>query len=48
MVYLIGNTSWGYCFSPMPFESENKAKKYGREMKRDGYWIEYRIIKKYE
>jgi hypothetical protein len=32
-VYLIGNTSWGYCFSPMPFKSESKAKEYGREMK---------------
>ena len=45
MVYLIGNTAWGYCFTPMPFESENKARAYGREMKRDGYWFSYRIIK---
>lgn len=45
MVYLIGNTSWGYCFSPMPFESESKAKDYGRKMKKDGYWFDYRIIK---
>lgn len=45
MVYLVGNTSWGYCFSPMPFESENKAKDYGRKMKKDGYWFDYRIIK---
>ena len=46
MVYLIGNTACGYCFTPMPFDSENKAKAYGREMKRDGYWFSYRIIKK--
>lgn len=46
MVYLIGNTRWGYCFTPIKFESENKAKKYGREMKREGFWHEYRIIKK--
>ena len=46
MFYLIGNTSWGYCCTPMKFESRNKAVKYGRKMKRDGYWFAYRIFQK--
>ena len=45
-VLLIGNTSWGYCFTPISFESESKARKYGRGIKKDGYWFDYRIIKK--
>lgn len=41
---LIGNTSWGYCFTPRIYDSKSKAQSYGRQMKRDGYWFDYRII----
>lgn len=44
--YLIGNTSWGYCFKPMYFDSISAARKYGNEMKSDGYWFAYRIVLK--
>jgi len=44
-VQLIGNTRWGHCFQPISFDSERKAMEYGRQMKRDGYWFNYRIIK---
>lgn len=46
MVYLIGNTSWGYCFTPIPFKSKRKAIEYGRQMKRDGYWFHYRTVER--
>lgn len=40
---VIGNTSWGYCFSPERFSSIKKAKEYAREMIYEGYWFAYRI-----
>ena len=41
---LIGNTSSGYCFNPLIFDTRFQAQVYGREMKRDGYWFDYRIF----
>ena len=41
---LIGNTSSGYCFTPIVYDSRSKAQAYGRQMKRDGYWFDYRIF----
>lgn len=41
---LIGNTSCGYCFSPMLFESKNKAVTYARKMISEGYWFAYRLF----
>lgn len=43
-VYLVGNTRSGYCFNPIRFESEDKTRKHGRKMKRDGYWFDYRVF----
>lgn len=40
---VIGNTSYGYCFSPERFPSIRKAKEYAKEMIDDGYWFAYRI-----
>jgi hypothetical protein len=40
---LIGNTAWGYCFTPEEYPSVAAAKRAGREMVDDGYWHSYRI-----
>ena len=43
---LIGNTAWGYCFTPEKFPSVSAARKAAREQVENGYWFSYRIIKK--
>lgn len=41
---LIGNTSSGYCFRPLDYDTKSKAQSHARQMMRDGYWFDYRII----
>jgi hypothetical protein len=43
---LIGNTRWGYCFTPEEFPSVSEAKRVARENVREGYWWSYRIFPK--
>ncbi len=40
---LIGNTAWGYCFTPEEYPSVAAAKRAAREMVDNGYWHSYRI-----
>lgn len=40
---LIGNTAWGYCFTPEEFLSVSAAKKEAQWMVDNGYWFAYRI-----
>ena len=42
---LIGNTAWGYCFTPEKFNSISEARKVAKENVEDGYWFSYRIIR---
>ena len=41
---VVGNTSWGHCFTPVYFDNKAQALKHARECKRDGYWSAYRIF----
>jgi len=43
---LIGNTAWGYCFTPEKFNSISEARKVAKENVENGYWFSYRIIRK--
>ena len=40
---LIGNTAWGYCFTPEEYPSVTAARKEARWNVDNGYWWSYRI-----